>query len=199
MHSESHPPRTADLHRATGETDVRIRLDLDGSGESDISTGIPFLDHMLTLFARHGRFDLAVAAQGDIEVDAHHTTEDVGIVLGQAFREALGDKRGVARYGHAYAPMDETLVRAALDLSGRPFCAYVVPMAAERVGSFDTELAGHFCHSLAFNALLTLHVDLIRGENAHHVIEAVFKSLALSLHGASRVVRDDLPSTKGTL
>jgi imidazoleglycerol-phosphate dehydratase len=140
-----------------------------------------------------------VRAAGDTEVDDHHTTEDVGIVLGGALREALGDKRGVARYGWAYAPMDETLVRTALDLSGRPYCVYEVPVPAAKVGAFDTELVGHFCRSLAFQALLTLHVDLIRGENTHHILEAVFKSLALALHAATRLVREDLPSTKGTL
>jgi imidazoleglycerol-phosphate dehydratase len=191
--------RTAEVHRQTGETDIRVRLDLDGTGEAEIATGVPFLDHMLTLLARHGRFDLLVRAAGDTEVDDHHTTEDVGIVLGGALREALGDKRGVARYGWAYAPMDETLVRTALDLSGRPYCVYEVPVPAAKVGAFDTELVGHFCRSLAFQALLTLHVDLIRGENTHHILEAVFKSLALALHAATRLVREDLPSTKGTL
>lgn len=191
--------RSADIHRQTSETDVRIRFDLDGVGDADISTGIGFLDHMLTLFARHGRFDLAVAAHGDREVDDHHTTEDVGIVLGEALRAALGDKRGIARYGHAYVPMDEALVRSALDLSGRPYLLWTVPLASEKVGTFDTELVEQFSHSLAFNALMTVHVDLIRGSNAHHILEAVFKSLAIALHHATRIVREDLPSTKGTL
>ena len=191
--------RTAEVHRRTGETEVRVRLALDGTGGAEIATGVGFLDHMLTLFARHGRFDLRVQATGDTDVDDHHTTEDVGIVLGQALREALGDKRGIARYGHAYVPMDEALVRSALDLSGRPFCVYQVPVQSAKVGTFDTELVEHFCVSLAFNALLTLHVDLIRGRNTHHILEAVFKSLALALHTATRIVRDDLPSTKGTL
>jgi imidazoleglycerol-phosphate dehydratase len=191
--------RTADIHRQTAETDVRVGLDLDGSGRADVSTGIGFLDHMLTLVARHGRFDLNVEARGDLEVDDHHTTEDVAIVFGQALREALGDKRGIARYGHAYAPMDETLVRCALDLSGRPYAVWAVPLPAGKVGGFDTELGEHFFRSLAFNALLTLHMDLIRGENAHHILEAAFKSLALALHAATRVVREDLPSTKEAL
>jgi imidazoleglycerol-phosphate dehydratase len=191
--------RTAAIHRQTAETNVQIRIDLDGTGTAEISTGIGFLDHMLTLFARHGRFDLTVTASGDTHVDDHHTTEDVGIVLGQAIRQALGDKRGVARYGHAYVPMDEALVRSVLDLSGRPSCAYAVPVPVAKVGTFDTELVEHFCCSLAFHALLTLHVDLIRGHNAHHIIEAVFKSLAVALHHASRLVRDDLPSTKEIL
>lgn len=191
--------RTGDAHRQTGETDVRVRLDLDGSGEAEISTGVPFLDHMLLLLARHGRFDLLVRATGDTEVDDHHTTEDVGIVLGQALRSALGDKRGIARYGWAYAPMDETLVRAALDLSGRAYCVYEVPVPAPKVGTFDTELVAHFFQSLAFAALMNLHVDRIRGDNTHHLLEAAFKSVALALHAATRIVHDDVPSTKGTL
>src|SRR5947209_16108110 len=144
--------RTADLHRRTGETEVRLCLDLDGHGNAEIATGIGFLDHMLDLFARHGRFDLTVQATGDTQVDDHHTTEDIGIVLGQAIRQATGDKRGIARYGHALVPMDESLVRCVLDLSGRAFCEYDVPVPNDRVGSFDTELVEHFCQSLAFNA-----------------------------------------------
>lgn len=191
--------RDAEVSRRTGETDVAVRLDLDGRGEADIHTGIPFLDHMLHLLARHGRFDLSVQARGDLEVDAHHTTEDIGIVLGDAVRQALGDKRGIARYGSAYAPMDEALVRCVLDLSGRPYSVFDVPMPAPRVGTLDTDLVEHLCQSLAFHAGMNLHIDLIRGRNTHHIIEAVFKSLALALHGATRIVREDLPSTKGTL
>ncbi|HEX8919135.1 MAG TPA: imidazoleglycerol-phosphate dehydratase HisB [Chloroflexota bacterium] len=192
-------PRAADIRRTTGETDITVQLVLDGSGRSDIATGVGFLDHMLTLFARHGRFDMSLHASGDTQVDDHHTTEDAGIALGQALRSALGEKRGIARYGHAYVPMDESLVRAVVDLSGRPFCVYDVPLPQPRVGSFDTELAEHFCQSLAFHAYLNLHVDLIRGRNTHHIIEAVFKALAVSLHQASRIVHGDIPSTKGTL
>lgn len=191
--------RTAEIHRQTAETDVRLRLDLDGSGAAEIDSGVPFLDHMLTLFARHGRFDLTVEARGDIAVDDHHTTEDIGIVLGGVVRDALGDKRGIARYGHAYVPMDETLVRAALDLSGRPYFVWAVTLPVERVGTFATELGEHFWRSFAFNALLTAHIDLLRGDNAHHILEAVFKGMAVALHGATRIVRPDLPSTKGTL
>lgn len=191
--------RAATIERKTGETDVRLRLDLDGTGAAEVGTGIGFLDHMLDLFARHGRMDLRVHASGDTHVDDHHTTEDVAIVLGQAIKEACGDKRGIARYGHAYVPMDEALVRSALDLSGRPFCVYEVALPTTRVGTFDTELVEHFFQSLALNAGLTLHVDLIRGRNTHHIVEAVFKSAALALHHATRIVREDLPSTKGTL
>jgi imidazoleglycerol-phosphate dehydratase len=191
--------RVAEVSRRTGETDVTVRLDLDGHGDADVSTGIPFLDHMLDLLARHGRFDLTVTAKGDLEVDAHHTTEDIGIVLGDALRQALGDKRGIARYGSAYVPMDEALVRCVLDLSGRPYSVFEVPMPAPRVGALDTDLVEHFCRSLADHTGMNLHLDLIRGRNTHHIIEAVFKSLALALHAATRIVRDELPSTKGTL
>ncbi len=183
----------------TGETDVRVRIDLDGSGDAEIATGIGFLDHMLALLARHGRMDLLVRAVGDTAVDDHHTTEDVGIVLGGAIAEALGDKRGVARYGSAYVPMDEALVRTAIDLSGRPFFVYAVPVPHGKVGTFDTELVEHFFRSLAYAGRVTLHMDLIRGENTHHIIEGAFKSFAVALHTASRVVHTDLPSTKGTL
>lgn len=192
-------PRTASIERRTGETAVSVGLNLDGVGHADVTTGVGFLDHMLDLFARHGRFDLEVRAEGDTQIDDHHTTEDVGIVLGQAIREAAGDKRGIARYGHAYVPMDEALVRCALDLSGRPFYVWEVALPSPRVGSFDTELAEHFFQSVALNAALTLHLDLIRGRNTHHIIEAVFKSVAVALHQATRVVRGDLPSTKGSL
>jgi imidazoleglycerol-phosphate dehydratase len=191
--------RAAEVQRRTGETDVTVQLELDGTGEAEVSTGIPFLDHMLDLLARHGRFDLTVRAAGDLEVDGHHTTEDIGIVLGQALREALGDKRGIARYGFAYAPMDEALVRCVLDLSGRPYSVFEVPMPAPRLGTLDTELVEHLCQSLAFHAAMNLHLDLVRGSNTHHIVEAVFKSLALALHAATRIVREDLPSTKGTL
>lgn len=187
------------MERRTGETSVRVIIDLDGTGAATVATGVPFLDHMLHLFARHGRFDLQVQAEGDTHVDDHHTTEDVGIVLGGAIREALGDKRGVVRYGHAYVPMDEALVRCALDLSGRPFCVYDVPVPTQKVGTFDTELVEHFCQSLAFHALVTMHVDGLRGRNSHHILEAVFKSMAVALHAATRVVHEDVPSTKGTL
>src|SRR5579871_2194465 len=165
--------RAGDVSRQTAETDVRVRLDLDGSGTATVSTGVGFMDHMLDLFARHGRFDLTVEARGDTHVDDHHTVEDVAIVLGQALKQALGEKRGIARYGHAYVPMDEALVRTALDLSGRPYCVFDVPMPSSSVGSFDTELVDHVCRSLAVHAQLTLHVDLIRGRNTHHIIEAV--------------------------
>ena len=191
--------RQASRTRDTRETSIQVGLDLDGSGRSSAATGLPFLDHMLAQLGKHAGFDLAVKAQGDLEVDAHHTVEDVGIVLGECLRDALGDKAGVRRFASISLPLDEALVDVALDLSGRPFCVYEVMVPVAKVGTFDTELVEHFCQSLAFHALLTLHVDLIRGRNGHHIIEAVFKSLALALHMASRVVREDVPSTKGTL
>lgn len=191
--------RYSEIQRQTRETDVRVRLELDGGGLSDITTGIGFLDHMLMLFARHGQFDLMVRAEGDRHVDDHHTTEDVGIVLGQALRQTLGDKRGVSRFGHAYVAMDDALARTVIDLSGRPYCVYAVSIGTAKVGSFDTELVEHFCQSFAFNGMVTVHIDLIRGRNTHHIVEAVFKSLGLALYHATRVTRGDVPSTKEAL
>jgi imidazoleglycerol-phosphate dehydratase len=193
--------RRASLVRRTNETDIRLTLDLDGEGRADINTGVAFFDHMLTLFARHGRFDLSVEARGDLEIDAHHTVEDIGIVLGQALATALGDKRGIARYGHAYVTMDEALARAVVDLSGRPYCVYEVPVAAARLGALDTELAEDFWRAFAMNGRLNLHLDLIRGRNSHHVLEACFKAVARALHDAVRIGLwgDEVPSTKGSL
>jgi imidazoleglycerol-phosphate dehydratase len=196
------PPRAASLGRATQETDIALTLDLDGSGQSDIATGIGFLDHMLTALARHATFDLTVKARGDLHVDFHHTTEDVGIVLGQALARALGDKRGVRRFGHALVPMDEALAEAVVDLSGRPFLAWEVSFARSKVGEMDTELFEEFFRALAFNGLLTLHVRERAGSNAHHVAEATFKAVARALRMA---VEPDpraagaIPSTKGAL
>lgn len=195
-------PRRAVLTRETSETQIRATLDLDGSGRSEIATGIGFLDHMLTALARHGLLDLAVEAKGDLHIDFHHTTEDVGIVLGQAIRQALGDKRGIRRYGHAIVPMDEALAEAAVDISGRPFLAWSVPFARDKVGEMDTELFEEFFRAFAFNAGVTLHVTLKAGTNAHHVAEACFKAVARALRMA---VEPDpraagaIPSTKGTL
>jgi imidazoleglycerol-phosphate dehydratase len=196
------PGRRAAITRATSETDIRLTLDLDGTGRAEIATGIGFLDHMLTALARHSLTDLTIAAKGDLHIDDHHTTEDVGIVLGQAVREALGEKRGIRRFGHAIVPMDEALAEAALDISGRPFLAWSVPFARPKIGTFDTELVEEFFRAFAFNAGVTLHVTLKAGSNAHHVAEACFKAVARALRMA---VEPDaralgaIPSTKGAL
>jgi len=195
-------PRTASLTRATSETAIAVTLNLDGTGQAEIDTGIGFLDHMLTALTRHGLLDLTVRAKGDLHVDLHHTTEDVGIVLGQALVAALGDKRGIHRFGHAVVPMDEALVEATIDLSGRAFLAWDVAFARGKVGSMDTELFEEFFRALAFNGLLTLHVVCKAGSNAHHVAEACFKAVARALRMA---VEPDaraagaIPSTKGAL
>ena len=196
------PPRRAEIARKTSETDIRAALTLDGTGRAEVATGIGFLDHMLTALARHALLDLALTAKGDLHIDFHHTTEDVGIVLGQAVRQALGDKRGIRRYGHALIPMDEALAEAAVDLSGRPFLAWSVPFARDKVGEMDTELFEEFFRAFAFNAGLTLHVALKAGTNAHHVAEACFKALARSLRMAVETdprSPDTVPSTKGVL
>jgi imidazoleglycerol-phosphate dehydratase len=195
-------PRRAEIARATAETEIRISLDLDGSGTHAIATGVGFLDHMLTALARHSLVDMEIAAKGDLHIDDHHTTEDVGIVLGQAIRAALGDKRGIRRYGHALLPMDEALAEAAIDISGRPFLAWNVPFQRPKIGSFDTELVEEFFRALAFNAGITLHVTLKAGTNAHHVAEACFKAVARALRMAVETdprAGDAVPSTKGSL
>lgn len=194
--------RTAKLRRTTGETDVAVVLDLDGAGKSEISTGCGFLDHMLTLFARHGRFDLTVQAKGDTWVDDHHTVEDVGITLGDAFAKALGDKRGVTRYGSAILPMDEALILTAVDLSGRGLLCYDLAIPTEKVGAFDTQLVGEFFAAFARRADVTLHVRQLAGTNSHHIIEGAFKSLARSLRAAAAIdpaAAGEVPSTKGVL
>lgn len=194
--------RTAKLRRTTGETDVAVVLDLDGAGKSEISTGCGFLDHMLTLFARHGRFDLTVQAKGDTWVDDHHTVEDVGITLGDAFAQALGDKRGVTRYGSTILPMDEALILTAVDLSGRGLLCYDLDIPTEKVGAFDTQLVGEFFAAFARRADLTLHVKQLAGANSHHIIEGAFKSLARSLRTAVAIdpaAAGEVPSTKGVL
>ena len=194
--------RTAELRRTTGETGVTVVLDLDGTGKSDVSTGCGFLDHMLTLFARHGRFDLTVQARGDTWVDDHHTVEDVGIVLGGAFAQALGEKRGVTRYGSALLPMDEALILTAVDLSGRGLLCYGLDIPTEKVGTFDTQLTEEFLNAFARQAGLTLHVKQLAGTNSHHIIEGAFKSLARSLRGAVAIdpaAAGEVPSTKGVL
>jgi imidazoleglycerol-phosphate dehydratase len=179
--------RTANRTRTTRETDISVTLNLDGAGESTIETGIGFFDHMLTLFARHGLFDLTIACRGDIRVDFHHSVEDVGIVLGQAFLEALGDKSGIARYGYAYVPMEFALARAVVDLSGRSALDYRVEMGVEKVGDFDVELVPEFFKAFADNARLNLHIDLIKSANGHHDLEAVFKSVARALAESVRL------------
>jgi len=194
--------RTSQLDRTTAETQISLRLNLDGSGQNNIQTGVGFLDHMLVLFAKHSLIDLEIKAVGDIHVDAHHTTEDVGIVIGQCLRQALGDKRGIRRYGAATIPMDEALVDAALDISGRPFLAWSVSFAQPKIGEMDTELFEEFFRALAFNAGITLHMTQRAGTNAHHVAEACFKALARALRAATEAdprAMDAIPSTKGVL
>ena len=194
--------RTADISRKTTETDIVLRLDLDGSGQTDIATGIGFLDHMLTSLGRHGSFDLTIRAQGDLHIDNHHTTEDVGIVLGQALRQALGDKRGIRRFGHALVPMDEALAEAAIDLSGRAFMAWNVTFERDKVGEMDTELFEEFFRAVAGNAQLNLHINQRAGSNAHHIAEACFKATARALREAVEIdprAAGAIPSTKGAL
>ena len=194
--------RRAEVERVTKETSIQMTLNLDGGGQHDVRTDCGFLDHMLELLAYHGRFDLTVRATGDARVDFHHLVEDAGIVLGTAFDKALGDRRGIRRYGQRLLPMDEALVLAALDISGRPLLRFEVPMPQARVGSFDTELAREFFEGLTRTLGLTLHVRLLSGENAHHVIEAVFKAVGRSLAeaaGPDPDFRDEIPSSKGVL
>ncbi len=193
--------RGAEITRKTRETEISLRLDLDGKGSSRAATGVGFLDHMLDLFAKHGLFDLEVSCKGDLHVDAHHTTEDVGIALGSAIDQALGDKSGIRRYGQCVLPMDETLVTVAVDLGGRPFWVWNVPMPTPRVGDFDTELAADFWHAVATNARMNFHAILHHGRNSHHVIEAVFKAAARSIRMAAEIDprASGVPSTKGTL
>ena len=193
--------RTAEVSRKTGETDIQIKLDLDGSGVCDIDTGVPFFDHMLNAFGRHGQFDLTVHAVGDVEVDAHHTVEDTGIVLGEAFCQALGDKAGITRFADSTIPMDETLVMTAVDISGRGQAYCDLPVPTERVGAFDTELAVEFFYAFARDAKLTLHVRELAGENGHHIIEAAFKAVGRAMRFACEMDPrvKGVPSTKGTL
>ncbi|MDR7037042.1 imidazoleglycerol-phosphate dehydratase [Methylobacterium sp. BE186] len=194
--------RAASLSRRTAETDVTVSIDLDGTGKADIATGVGFLDHMLDLFARHALFDVTVKVEGDLHVDQHHTTEDAGIALGQAFAKALGDKRGIARYADIHLPMDETLSRVALDISGRPFLVFRTQFRVEKIGQFDTELVREWFQAFAMNAGITLHVETLYGDNAHHIAESCFKGLARALRGAVAVdAREEgrVPSTKGSL
>lgn len=194
--------RNAEQTRTTKETDIRVRLDLDGTGKSTISTGIGFLDHMLEGFAKHSLIDLEVEAKGDLHIDMHHTTEDVGIVMGLAAAKALGEGKGLARFGHAYVPMDETLTRAALDISKRPYLIWNVAFSRDKIGDFDTELFREWFHAFAMNAGLCLHIENIYGENNHHIAESCFKALAKAFDMASMIDPRRLgetPSTKGSL
>ena len=194
--------RTAEVIRKTAETDIQLKLNLDGTGVSDCRTGCGFLDHMLTLFARHGRFDLTVSCTGDTQVDYHHTVEDIGICLGKAFAQALGDKKGIVRYGSMTLPMDEALILSAVDISGRGGCYYDLQLCVQKVGDFDTELDQEFWIAFAQNAALTLHLKQLAGRNTHHVLEGGFKSVARSLKTAVRIdpdFADEVPSTKGML
>ena len=194
--------RKAETVRKTGETDITLSLDIDGKGESEISSGVGFLDHMLTLFSRHGRFDLKLKCIGDTYVDDHHTTEDIGIALGQAFSQALGDKRGIVRYGDTILPMDEALILTAVDFSGRSCLRYSLDIPAQKVGSFDTELVKEFFIAFTSNAKLTLHIMQLDGENSHHIIEGAFKSVARSIRAAVKIdsdFADEIPSSKGVL
>lgn len=194
--------RTAQITRTTKETDVRLTLNLDGTGKSEIHSGVGFLDHMLTLFAKHGRFDLELTCNGDTEVDDHHSVEDIGIALGQAFDQALGDKRGIVRYGSFILPMDETLILSAVDISGRSYLNYDLQIPTQKVGTFDTELTEEFFLGFVRNANLTLHIKQLEGKNSHHIIEGTFKSFGRTMKQAVAIdenFRDEIPSTKGVL
>lgn len=191
--------RRAEMTRKTAETEIEVTLDLDGTGTGDIGTGLGFLDHMLNALARHSGIDLTLRATGDVEVDDHHTVEDCAIVLGRCLDEALGDRAGIARFGYAYAPLDESLARVVVDLSGRPWPEVAIPFSRDRIGEVATENLVHFLRSFAIEGRMALHVDLIRGDNDHHKAEAVFKALALALRTAVSVGGSEVPSTKGSL
>jgi len=191
--------RKATKLRKTNETEIRVNLNLDGTGEYQIGTGIPFFDHMLAQLARHGHFDLEISAKGDLEIDGHHTVEDVGWVLGQAFQEAGGDRRGIVRFAHAYVPLDEALTRVVIDLSGRPYLVYKVEFKAARIGDLQTELIEEFLKAFVQEGRFNLHVESLYGRNQHHIAETIFKATARALHMATRVEHAQIPSTKGVL
>jgi len=194
--------RTAEVVRNTSETQIRVAIDLDGTGRQSLNTGVPFLDHMLDQIARHGLIDLDIEAKGDLHIDAHHTVEDVGITLGQAFAKAVGDKKGIRRYGHAYVPLDEALSRVVIDFSGRPGLAFNVPFTRSMIGAFDVDLTSEFFHGFVNHALVTLHIDNLRGVNAHHQCETVFKAFGRALRMALELdsrSAGTIPSTKGSL
>jgi imidazoleglycerol-phosphate dehydratase len=195
-------PRTASITRNTNETQIRVAINLDGTGVQQLDTGVPFLDHMLDQIARHGLIDLDISARGDLHIDAHHTVEDVGITLGQAFAQAIGDKKGIRRYGHAYVPLDEALSRVVIDFSGRPGLEFHVPFKRSMIGSFDVDLTHEFFQGFVNHALVTLHIDNLRGENAHHQCETVFKAFGRALRMAAELdarSAGTIPSTKGSL
>ena len=191
--------RTAQVHRQTKETDIRCELNLDGTGTYDIDTGVGFLDHMLTHLSKHGRIDLVVKAKGDLHVDPHHTTEDVGISLGDCLSEALGDKKGIARYGYSSVPMEDALANVSLDLSGRPACVYNVEYRSEKIGDFDVECIEEMLRAFSNTGRFNLHVNVPYGTNSHHIAEAIFKAMGQALATAVRIVGTDVPSTKGRL
>lgn len=194
--------RTSEISRKTNETDIKLKINLDGKGDSEINSGCGFLDHMLTLFARHGRFDLEVFCKGDTEVDYHHTVEDIGIALGDAINNALGDKKGITRYGSFILPMDESLILSAVDISGRSYLAYNLEIPSYRVGDFDTELCEEFFQAFVRHANITLHIKQLEGTNSHHIIEGAFKSVARSMKQAVKIdpdFKNEIPSTKGVL
>src|SRR5688500_12465806 len=193
--------RTAQIQRNTSETQISVSINLDGNGKSTFASGVPFLDHMLDQISRHGLFDLEVSANGDLHIDAHHTVEDIGITLGQAFNKAIGDKKGIRRYGHAYVPLDEALSRVVIDISGRPGLEFHVPFTRARIGEFDVDLVHEFFQGFANHALVTLHVDNLRGSNAHHQAETAFKAFGRALRMAVELDprTGGVPSTKGSL
>ena len=191
--------RTAKIHRETKETDVAVELNLDGAGKYEIDTGIGFLDHMLTHLSKHGKMDLTVRAKGDLNVDAHHTVEDIAICLGECLAQALGDKKGIARYGHSSVPMEEALANVSVDLSGRPSCVYKVEYRTDKIGDFDVECVEEMLRSFSNNGKFNLHINVPYGTNSHHIAEAIFKGLGRALATAVRIVREDVPSTKGRL
>ena len=202
MNATNLPGRSARVERNTKETQIAVEVNLDGRGEAVLSTGVPFLDHMLDQLARHGMLDLKIVAKGDLHIDAHHTVEDIGITMGQAFKAAIGDKKGVVRYGHAYVPLDEALSRAVIDLSGRPSLTFEVPFTRAMIGTFDVDLAHEFFQGFVNHALVTLHIDNLRGDNAHHQCETVFKAFGRALRAACALdprAGAAIPSTKGTL
>jgi imidazoleglycerol-phosphate dehydratase len=197
--SKTRTDRTATKARTTKETDIRVQLNLDGTGQHQIATGIPFFDHMLAQLAKHGYMDLDIQAKGDLEIDGHHTVEDVGLVLGQALREALGDRSGIVRFAHSFVPLDEALTRVVIDLSGRPYLVYKVEFRVARIGDLQSELVEEFAKAFVQEGRFNLHIENLYGRNQHHIAETIFKAMARALHLATRVQYEGVPSTKGVL